>query len=343
MKNTPKVSIIATFYNSVSLGDFVHQTMKSLLNQTYKNIEILCINDGSQDQTLSQLLEYQKKDNRIIIIDKKNEGAAQYAKAAGQKNATGDFIMLFDHDDELSPNAIELAVNQFIEKPDLQMVGFIVKVCFENKKTREIYNLDEPLKDLNDFYYKKINGKEALQKTIGRYSFYFRGLYRKSIFDLVSFSFTQKLLNADEIVERLILEKVNYIGNCKGVYTHYIYHNSSAKSFNLKKTDIVVTDQILRTYFKSLGYYESKKILFEFVAYKNLIDGIKTLAYFTKKLAPKERIFYVERLQNAFNEIDKTSVLKNYSGLGKQYNSILLSFNFKNLYRFYQFKNYFNL
>ncbi len=61
MENQPKVSIIATFYNSVSLGDFVHRTMRSLLLQTYQNLELIFVNDGSLDNTLSQLEEYQKK------------------------------------------------------------------------------------------------------------------------------------------------------------------------------------------------------------------------------------------------------------------------------------------
>lgn len=98
----PKISIITTFYNSVKLGDFVHRAMKSLLNQTYENIEFICVNDGSTDETLAHLKDYEKKDPRIIIINKKNEGVAQYAKAAGQDTASGDYIMLFDHDDQIS-------------------------------------------------------------------------------------------------------------------------------------------------------------------------------------------------------------------------------------------------
>jgi len=67
-----KVSIITTFYNSVTLGDFVHRSMKCLLNQTYRDIEFICINDGSKDETHIQLKEYADLDQRIIVIDKKN-------------------------------------------------------------------------------------------------------------------------------------------------------------------------------------------------------------------------------------------------------------------------------
>ena len=66
-----KISIVITFYNSVRLGNFVERSMNCLLNQTYKNIEYICVNDGSTDSTLSQLEDYAKKDSRIKVINKK--------------------------------------------------------------------------------------------------------------------------------------------------------------------------------------------------------------------------------------------------------------------------------
>lgn len=338
METLPKVSIIATFYNSASLGDFVHKTMQSLLLQTYENIEFVFVNDGSQDDTLLQLQEYQKKDDRIFIINKKNEGTAQYAKAAGQEAATGDYIMLFDHDDALSHDAIEKAVEAFIENPLLEMVGFMVKVCFANGKTRALYNLDEIITSEKKFSKKIMSGIDALSKTIGRYDFHFRGVYKKNVFKQQSFRFTEKLLNADEIVERLILEHVQYIGNCNAMYFHYIFPNSSAKSFNLKKTDLVVTDIILRAYFKRIKLYETRKQIFEFVAYKNFISGLKTLSFFRKKISPNDLDFYLQRLRDSHLAINKQEVLKNYSSISKIYNFFLLSLPFKYLFKYYQIK-----
>lgn len=340
MNNLPKVSIIATFYNSSTLGDFVHKSMDSLLDQTYQNIEFIFVNDGSQDDTLTQLEEYQRRDDRITIINKKNEGTAQYAKAAGQDAATGDYIMLFDHDDELSNNAVETAVSTFLENPSLEMVAFIVEVCFENKKLRSIYSLDDVLETREHFKNKIISGEEALKKTVGYYDFNFRGLYKKEVFKKKSFKFTEKLLNADEIVERELLENVKHIGNCKGIYTHYIYSNSSAKSFNLKKTDIVVTDLYLREYFKKLGYYKPRKSIFEKCAYQNLINAVKAVVFFENKIISSDLEFYKKRLRASFNKIDKKVLLETYTGINKFYH-YLLTRNFVLLYLFYKFKNIF--
>lgn len=333
----PTVTIITTFYNSVLLGNFVQKAMDSLLKQSYKNIEFICVNDGSTDDTLNQLLTFQKKDDRIKIINKENEGTAQYAKAAGQDAATGDYMMLFDHDDAISHDAVEKAVQAFAENSELDMVGMIVKTVFSDHKIKNIYAVDEQLKSMEDYRPHSISGSEALQKTIGRYDIHFRGFYRKELFKKVSFRFTEKLLNADEIVERQLLQHAQKIGTCGGIYTHYIFLNSSAKSFNLKKTDIVATDIYLRNFAKKLNLYESRKEIFEKVAYKNFIDAIKIHHHFKSTLSAEQNEFYTRRLQDAYKGLDKEIVLRNYKGFAKIYNRILLS-SFSLLNQFYQFK-----
>lgn len=333
----PKVSIITTFYNSVILGDFVHKAMASLLSQTYKNIEFICVHDGSPDQTLEQLEYYQKKDSRIIIVDKKNEGTAQYAKAAGQDVATGEYIMLFDHDDELSLDAVEKAVNTFMKYPELDMISFIVKVVYSNGKLREICLLDERISCENEFRFKTITGNEALKKTVGRYDLHFRGFYRRNLFQKVSFRFTKKLVNADEIVERHLLEYANKIGICNGIYTHYIFSNSSAKSFNLKKLDILETDIYLRDYFKKLDIYSSRENIFEVTAYKNLVNGLKAYIYYRHTLSKHQVTYYTTLLKQSFGMLNKEIILNSYKGIPKIYNTILL-LNYRIIYTFYKVK-----
>jgi len=66
-----KVSVILPAYNAEK---YISETIDSLLDQTFKDFEIICINDGSKDNTLQLLNEYSKKDDRIVVIDKRNEG-----------------------------------------------------------------------------------------------------------------------------------------------------------------------------------------------------------------------------------------------------------------------------
>ena len=82
----PKVSILIPCYN---VEKYIHQCMDSVVNQTLKDIEIICINDGSKDNTLSILQEYAKADNRIVIIDKSNSGYGDSMNRGLQK-ASGE-------------------------------------------------------------------------------------------------------------------------------------------------------------------------------------------------------------------------------------------------------------
>lgn len=333
----PKISIITTFYNSVKLGDFVHRAMKSLLNQTYENIEFICVNDGSTDETLAHLKDYEKKDPRIIIINKKNEGVAQYAKAAGQDTASGDYIMLFDHDDQISHYAIENAINALSKNPDSDAVSMLVKTYYADGRVRNTYNLFEKISNLDNFKSVSIKGTDAYQLTVGRYDFHFRGLISKDKFKAISFRFPEKLVNGDEIIERQIFKSLDKIISCKGIYHHYIYDNSSAKSYNLKKTDFVKTDIILREIFKKDGVYENRKEIFEFVAYKNLTSAIKVYHHYEKKIQGNEKDFYKKRLKEGFIKIEKKTLLKQYKGISKWYNYILCS-SFFTIFWFYKIK-----
>ena len=333
----PLVSVITTFYNSAALGNFVHSAMESLLSQTFKNIEFICVNDGSTDDTLEHLLSYSQKDERIIIINKQNEGTAQYAKAAGQDAASGDYIMLFDHDDSMTTDAVEMAVAEFTKDPGLDMVGMIVKTVYSSGTVKNINNLDLLLHHIGDYSPHAMSGEEALLKTVGRYDFHFRGLYKKQIFKLESFRFTEKLLNADEIVERLLLTHVKKIGSCSGIYTHVIFDNSSAKSFNIKKIDIVATDFYLREFAKKLNIYQPRKMVFETTAYKNYINAVKAYQHFRPGLASEEIQFLTNRLKTAYSALDRKIIIETYKGVAKLYNGVLLSsFTLTNL--FYRFK-----
>ena len=91
----PKISIIIPFYNSEL---YLSECIESVLNQTLNDIEIICIDDGSTDQSLHILNEYSKKDLRIIVVSQSNKGAG-IARNKGLDIAKGEFIMFLDSDD----------------------------------------------------------------------------------------------------------------------------------------------------------------------------------------------------------------------------------------------------
>ncbi len=107
MKSKVKVSVLVPIYN---VQDFLPECLDSLVNQTLKEIEIICINDGSTDNSLDIIKQYAKKDKRIVIIDKKNSGYGD-SMNQGLKKATGEYIGIVESDDFIELNAFESLYN----------------------------------------------------------------------------------------------------------------------------------------------------------------------------------------------------------------------------------------
>lgn len=103
MKSRAKVSVLVPIYN---VEDFLSECLDSLVNQTLKDIEIVCINDGSKDKSLNIIKEYAKNDKRIVIIDKKNTGYGD-SMNQGLDKATGEYVGIVEPDDFIDRDAFE--------------------------------------------------------------------------------------------------------------------------------------------------------------------------------------------------------------------------------------------
>jgi len=335
MQTQPLISIITTYYNSVQLGDFVKSSMQCLQNQTYQNLELICVNDGSTDSTLNELESFAKEDSRIKVYTKENQKYAQYSKAYGQEKASGEFIFLFDHDDLIDFDTIEKCYQTFLGHPELDIVTPIVITKFTDGNIKNIHNIY--VSDSATFEFKKFTGSQIIKDTVGKYDNHIRGLYRKEVFKSHSFRFTEPLLNADEIVERLIYEEAKFVGNCDAVYTHYIHPDSSAKLLSPKRIDFARTDYVLRNIFKEKGIYENRRAIFEFIAYKNLVNAIKIFHHFSKDMTEEEYSKQSKRLRESYNELDTKVVISQFAGFAKFYNAFLLS-DFSLMSIFYKYK-----
>ena len=109
-----KVTIIIPIYNSEK---YLEECLETVINQTYRNLEIILVNDGSTDNSLAIMEKYAKLDGRIMCISQKNLGVG-FARNAGLENATGKYISFIDSDDYVSLNFIEKLINT-IQENDL--------------------------------------------------------------------------------------------------------------------------------------------------------------------------------------------------------------------------------
>lgn len=152
-----KVSIIVPVYNSENT---LIRCLDSILKQSYENLEILCVNDGSTDSSINILKEYAEKDKRIVIVEQKNNKGVAYTKNHGIKKATGDLICFVDSDDYIEDRMIE-KMYLFLVENELD----IVKCNYMNYIDGKKYNIELSYNDKTVLKTKK-EKEEFINKLI---------------------------------------------------------------------------------------------------------------------------------------------------------------------------------
>ena len=171
----PKVSIIVPTYN---VEQYLHECMDSIINQTLKDIEIICVDDGSTDNSGKILDEYATRDNRIKVIHKQNGGYGR-AMNVGFDNATGEYIGIVEPDDYVALDMYEELYKKAIEND----VDFI-KADFNRfvNENNELKLFSNKLDSSGTYYNKIINPQE----DIAPFRFIMNtwsGIYKKSFLD----------------------------------------------------------------------------------------------------------------------------------------------------------------
>lgn len=172
-----QISILIPCYNT---APYLRQCMESVINQTYSNLQIICINDGSTDNTLDILKEYAEKDLRIVIVDQPNGG---YGKAmnAGSAVATGDYIGIVEPDDYIALDMYETLVKA-AEENELDFVKSDFNRFAKNEQTGEIeYFYNQLCKDKSKYnkVFKPLNDLESFRYIMNTWT----GIYRRSFLE----------------------------------------------------------------------------------------------------------------------------------------------------------------
>lgn len=148
-----KVTIVVPVYNTEK---YLDECIKSIVNQTYENIEVILIDDGSKDNSPKICDKWAQKDSRIQVIHKMNEGAG-IARNTGISNASGEYICFFDSDDYIEPYTIEKSLNALLENnADIVLFGFCDITA--NGKTKRVH-IPNPQKYIYE-------GKEVVNELV---------------------------------------------------------------------------------------------------------------------------------------------------------------------------------
>lgn len=177
------VSIILPIYNKEKE---LEQCLKSILNQTYKNLEIILVNDGSKDLSKDICEKFLDEDDRIKLINKKNAGV-ELARITGLENSNGNYITFVDPDDWVSNNAIELLVRAIKNEDADVSFGKYCKVLDRQGLIRRVVkgniynNLVIEKAELMNEYYGSFSGWGELPVSMCA------KLYKKSLIDSVNY------------------------------------------------------------------------------------------------------------------------------------------------------------
>lgn len=238
-KSNELITIVIPVYN---VKKYIERCIKSVINQTYKNIEIILVDDGSTDESGDICDEYAKKDNRIKVIHKKNGGLSD-ARNFGIDAANGKYISFVDSDDFVTNNYVEVLYN-LIKNNDSDISVCIWKNIFEDNKTKKSYFTlfhreitATNLVMLQHMLYQKLFDTSACAK-----------LYDISLFDNIRFP-KGKLYEDLATTYKLFLKSKTISYSNDEIYYYFVRNNSITQSeFKEKDMDLIeISETLLKT------------------------------------------------------------------------------------------------
>ncbi len=245
MSSLPKVSVLIPMYNAEK---FIGETLESVLNQTYKNIEIIIVDDESSDNSYEVAQKYCDKNKNIILSQQKNQGPGA-ARNKAFSLSSGEYIQYLDADDLLAPDKIELQIDELQKHHDnIFVFGSVAefKVNTDNAYFQNFYYF----KDYND----PINFLADYWGTGGMIQIASLLIPRKSVLKAGKWN-EDWILNEDgEFISRIIKEsnKVVYLNNAVSYY-----RKDNTGSLNSQRTEKHYRSQ-LESYSSYYKMYKQK-------------------------------------------------------------------------------------
>lgn len=252
----PKVSIIIAAYN---IERYIEKCLISCINQSFKDIEIIVVNDGSTDKTIEIIKNYKNKDCRIKIIDKKNSGLID-ARKSGFEVANGEYILFVDGDDWLDTNAINILYNSAKEK-DYDIVCYKYLLKYEDGSKKKGWDTNNKISNdsnlLELLFDKKINHNICFK------------FIKKSFILKHKIEFPNGISYGEDLafIYTLAMHNPSFILINKFLYYYYQRKGSLDNNINEKVCEITKAIKFIKNQLKANNLYEKYREEFEFMAY----------------------------------------------------------------------------
>lgn len=319
------ITIIIPIYQ---VEKYLRKCIDSVLSQTYKNLEIILVDDGSTDSSPEICEYYQKKDSRIKVIHKENGGLSD-ARNAGMKIATGKYIGFIDSDDYIKSDMYQVLYENIVKtNADISICDFLAI-----KESDANYNREERKQDINEY-----NTIEALRLLIENKirSYAWNKLYKRELLEGIQFPKGKKM--EDLAVMYKIFEKAEKVVYTNKTEYYYLQRSSSI----LGNIDMQLTNDLYEFVTERYQYiirkYPELRESLNIDRIRYILIYHKNIALLSNKKAYKENKLITEYL--FFKEVFKKykNVICFNIGIMSKLEYKLLYFSRGLFFRYYQVK-----
>lgn len=296
------ISVVIPVYN---VERYIRQCLESVINQTYRNLQIIIVDDGSTDKSGEICDEYAARDDRVTVIHQENAGAGA-AKNTGLDMASGEYLAIIDSDDYIEENMYEIML-QRLKDNNADVVQCLFDNVFVNAKVSRSfsfnYNSNRIIKSKNYLY-------EMLYDW--KYAVFWNKLFRKSLLQDVRFPVGRKI--DDEFFTYKLICNAKKIININDCLYHYRMRKSSVMNDNC---NILVRDRIdcFEERYKYISYrYPGLGICF----YNHLSEYLVGLKKDTDdkellKTLEKQILLYPCKDMKIYERVNKKILLRGFS------------------------------
>lgn len=318
--SVPKVSVVIPVYN---VSRFLNDSISSLLNQTLSDIELICVNDGSKDNSLEILNNFADKDSRVKVIDKPNGGCGS-ARNRALDEASGEYIYFFDPDDFVLPNALE-ELYQNATSNDSDLVMFKIARFFEDNPeidySMPFYNFDEIFTDV-DFNHFTFTYKDIIHYVMNSAFAPWSKLYKKEFLDRFDdFRFDLGVAFDDVPFHVKSVLRAKKISFAPDYYYHYRWDNpNSVNNTSSNGIDIMKIVDLVEEFIVNEGYFDQLKDEFYYFKVNQIV----------MYMVSSHSEDYFQLAKKKLLEVDFDDIKHIGDNLLEEYNWIIHSCSFEN-------------
>ena len=309
----PKVSVVIPVYN---VEKYLVECIDSVINQTFKDIEIICVNDGSTDDSLAILEYYAKLDDRIKIITQENRGLGN-ARNVGMRHASGDYLIFIDSDDYISLDTIAKLYNNSISNGSDIVIFKIARFDNEGNVNYKLpgFDFDDFFEevDFNNFSFTYSDIKKYVMNESFSACLKF---YKKEIFDKQDdLIFPEGIAYEDVPFHIKIMLYANKISFVPEFLYYYRFNPNSIINTSSNGDDIFIICDMVESFLRKNYYYAEFKEEFELFKISQIFNYLLT--------TNTEDYFLMAKKEFSEMSIEKNNLIP--KSLKKKYDLVLKS------------------